>query len=371
MSSSDHKEKDEIKTEDVSQRMAKEMAEFPTVNLQSFIDGKDSATECATIAKLLHEYGFLIVEDPRVPMKNNEVFIDMMEQYYGQEEEKKTADIRKELHYQVGITPTRTERARDHCTRVSTLGQTEKPLTVCPPELDNKLRFFWRIGGRPEVTEFKQLNAEPVIPAAFPQWTEVMDSWGSLILGTVDTVSQMAAVGMGLPKTTFSDLLKLGPHLLAPTGSDFNRFGALGTVLASYHYDLNFITIHGRSRFPGLFIWTRAGKKLLVKVPQNCLLLQAGKQFEWLTGGQVLAGFHEVVVTPETVSAIEKTKTEGKSLWRVSSTLFSHIASDNTLEPLDKFRTKESLEKYPPTKAGTQVQQELAAIKLGKEEIAA
>lgn len=26
----------------------------------------------------------------------------------------------------------------------------------------------------------------------------------------------------------------MGPHLLAPTGSDFNRFGTLGTVLAGY-----------------------------------------------------------------------------------------------------------------------------------------
>jgi len=41
------------------------------------------------------------------------------------------------------------------------------------------------------------------------------------------------------------------------------------------------------------------------------------------------------------------------------------------LQPIEKFRTKESLEKYPPTKAGTQVQNELNAIKLGKEEIAA
>lgn len=27
---------------------------------------------------------------------------------------------------------------------------------------------------------------------------------------------------------------QMGPHLLAPTGSDFNRFGKLGTVLAGY-----------------------------------------------------------------------------------------------------------------------------------------
>jgi hypothetical protein len=33
---------------------------------------------------------------------------------------------------------------------------------------------------------------------------------------------------------------------------------------------------------------------LQVCIPEGCLLLQAGKQMEWLSGGQVKAGFHEV-----------------------------------------------------------------------------
>jgi isopenicillin N synthase-like dioxygenase len=325
--------------------------------------------DCKTIARLLHHYGFLIVLDPRVTMEDNDTFIDMMERYYGQEEEKKAPDVRREIMYQVGITPTRTERARNHCDKVAKMDPAERPMTECPPDLDNKLRFFWRIGARPAHTEFKQMAADPVIPAAFPEWTKVMDTWGNLIMATVGTVAEMAAVGFRLPRDTFTNLMKFGPHLLAPTGSDFNRFGSLGTVLASYHYDLNFLTIHGRSRFPGLFIWTRDGKKLLVKVPPKCLLLQAGKQFEWLTGGHVLAGFHEVVVVGETMAAIEKARGAGKSLWRVSSTLFSHIASDQTLEPLAHYSTPAALEKYPPTKAGTQVTAELTAIKLGREEM--
>lgn len=69
-----------------------------------------------------------------------------------------------------------------------------------------------------------------------------------------------------------------GPHLLAPTGSDLSKYGNLNSVFAGYHYDLNFLTIHGRSRFPGLFIWLRDGRKVPVKVPEGCLLLQAGKQ---------------------------------------------------------------------------------------------
>jgi hypothetical protein len=45
----------------------------------------------------------------------------------------------------------------------------------------------------------------------------------------------------------------------------------LGEVLAGFHYDLNFLTIHGKSRFPALNIFLRDGssagrKKVAVKV---------------------------------------------------------------------------------------------------------
>ena len=132
----------------------------------------------------------------------------------------------------------------------------DKPLSLCPPEKDPKWRFFWRIGEAPTVTEFPQLNASPVIPTAFPQWGSVMDSWGGKLLDAAVSVAELAAVGFGLPRDAFSSRMARGPHLLAPTASDFSRFGGEGTVLAGYHYDLNFITAHGRSRYPGLFVCT-------------------------------------------------------------------------------------------------------------------
>lgn len=87
-----------------------------------------------------------------------------------------------------------------------------------------------------------------------------------------------------------------GAHLLAPTGSDLEK-NEVGAVFAGYHYDISFLTIHGKSRYPGLYAWTRENTKLQCKVPEGCLLLQAGKTFEHITGGYVLAGFHEVMYT--------------------------------------------------------------------------
>lgn len=86
---------------------------------------------------------------------------------------------------------------------------------------------------------------------------------------------------------------------------------------------------------------------------------------EYLTGSYIRAGFHEVVVTHETLKTIERRAAKQESLWRVSSTLFGHIASDYVLQPLEVFATQKSKEMYPPILAGEQVQQELNHIQLG------
>ena len=54
-------------------------------------------------------------------------------------------------------------------------------------------------------------------------------------------------------------------------------------------------------------------------------------QLEWLTGGECLAGMHEVVVTNRTLEVIERARQENRSLWRVSSTV-SVIFSRNSFK---------------------------------------
>ena len=131
----------------------------------------------------------------------------------------------------------------------------------------------------------------------------------------------MVAIGLGFPRETFKDAGKYGsvscsslrvvilrtnhsPHILAPTASDLIKYGKKDTILAGFHTDLNCLTIHGRSRFPGLNIWARnTGKRIPVRFPPTgrFLLVQAGKQIEHLTGGLIKAGYHEVVVNNATI----------------------------------------------------------------------
>jgi len=342
------------------------MSEGPeTIDIASFL--KDSTTaealeSCNRLAETLRKTSCLIIRDPRVSHEESMSFLDLMEDYFNQSHEAKLADVHPEWSYQLGATPEFTEVPRDHLVKIKAL--TPDNAAHVPKGADAKWRYFWRIGERPTETKFAELNQPQVIPKSFPQWSNVMNGWGTKLHSAMVTVSEMLAVGLKLPKNSFSDLTDKGPHLLAPTGSDLVRFHSLGTIFAGYHYDLNFLTIHGKSRYPGLYIWTREGKRILVRVPDGCLLIQAGKQCEWLTGGEITAGFHEVVVSPETLAAIEKQKATGRPLWRISSTLFFHIASDKMLQPLGSFSTKASLEKFPPTLAGDQVAEELRQINL-------
>ena len=99
-----------------------------------------------------------------------------------------------------------------------------------------------------------------------------MNQWGKMMYEGCKVVAEMSAIGLDLPANSFSKRMKNGPHLLAPTGSDLERFN-VGTVFAGFHYDFNFLTIHGKSRFPGLFVWLRNGEKISVSVPEGHLLL--------------------------------------------------------------------------------------------------
>lgn len=245
------------------------------------------------------------------------------------------------------------------------------PVSECPPIYDSKWRFFWYIGERNPESDKDMLMFPNVVPKAYPQWEKVMNTWGQTLLRANETSAQMAAIGFGLPEFSFVEKMKYGGHLLAPTGSDLNKFKK-GTVFAGFHYDLNFLTIHGKSNYGGLYVWLRNGKKVKVKVPDGCLLLQAGAQFEYLTGGECLSGYHEVIYTEEVENLVNKYREEDKNkeekdrrkLWRVSSTLFSQIRQNVILEPLGVYKNQESMKKYPPILTRDQVAEELKQISL-------
>jgi len=71
-----------------------------------------------------------------------------------------------------------------------------------PPVDDAKWRFFWKIGERPE--RMVENNYPNIYPEGFPEWEEQMDKWGNHMVNGTRLAAEMAAVGMGLEKDTFT-----------------------------------------------------------------------------------------------------------------------------------------------------------------------
>jgi len=359
-----------------------EFEDMPIIDLNLFIQSEREAgaamtpeakAECEKVAECFHKFGIILIRDPRVDMKDNDDYVDLMEDYFWKTGElfysgEKVDDIKPEHHYQVGATPEFIEKARDHQEHLEELNlpSQDAPDSPLTPTLDAKWRFMWKIGDRPDGASD---DFPAVLPNGFPDWETKMNRWGGKLLDGIFTVAQMAAVGMGVEKNTLLDKMQGGAHLLAPTGSDLVK-NDVGAVFAGFHYDISFMTIHGKSRYPGLSVWTRDWKKRAVKIPQGCLLIQAGISFEYITGGYVLGGFHEVVYTDATKEAVirrqEKLNEEGsaKKQWRVSSTMFTHFRNDMNIGPLPELKhlySEEALTKYPNLTAFEILMQELRA----------
>lgn len=335
-------------------------------------------------ADALITYGALVVKDSRVTEEDNEKFLDLLENYFALPIEELKKDERKEYGYQVGVTLENTEKPKcksdDNCLRIiEKLAPSERPLDILGHGADPKCRFFWKLAEVPPYEiAFPSLNMPNVVPERFSDtWATTLDRWGQAMKNAVEGVAEMSSLGLGLENGTFKDSGRFGPHLLAPTASDLNKYGEKDTILAGFHSDLNFLTIHGRSRYPGLHIWARnTGQRIAVSIPPGRhLLVQAGKQLEHLTGGLIKAGLHEVVVNVRTVDVINKRRVElpERPLIRISSTFFWHLSSDVELQPIPELKERadtlrelnhEEVDEYPKMKVGEQVQNELRHIAL-------
>ena len=96
--------------------------------------------------------------------------------------------------------------------------------------------------------------------------------------------------------------------------------------------------------------------------------------FEQLTGGYVMAGFHEVMYTGETQKVYEQKALENQNgsnniLWRISSTLFGHLRYNVDLTPIEEIKhlhNKENMAagKYKKMTAHEKLMEELCAINL-------
>ncbi|WRT69871.1 uncharacterized protein IL334_006862 [Kwoniella shivajii] len=356
--------------------------EITTISLDTYLLNPSSPLareEAKKAAESLILTGAVIVQDSRAPKDANDRFLDLFEDYFSQSQEVLKKDERPECGFQVGVTLENTEKPKcasdENCQAIiRSLDIDQRPIDLDNHGADPKCRFFHRMSDEPPYeSTFPVLETPNVTPQRFQgTWEGKVNEWGEFMKQSVEGVAKMVASGLGLEQDTFTTAGKYGSHLLAPTATDLVKYGKLNTKYAGFHSDLNFLTIHGQSRYPGLHIWARnSGKKIQVKIPPGCLLVQAGKQIEWLTGGLIKAGYHEVVCTSATIDTIERRKVEfpDRPLIRISSTFFWHLTPDYRLVPIPTLRKEAEnrfgrQEEYGEMLVGDQVRRELGLIAL-------
>lgn len=166
--------------------------ELPIIDLDVYLKHDESSAEvqaeCAKAAQALIQYGALVLHDSRVAAKDNEDFLDLLEDYFDQPEAELRKDERPELSYQIGVTLENTEKPKcavdEPCLDViARLDPDQRPLDISAHSPDPKCRFFWRmVEAPPYETQFPGLNAANITPEAphlRDRWAPTMNTWGT------------------------------------------------------------------------------------------------------------------------------------------------------------------------------------------------
>mmetsp|Transcript_10299 Transcript_10299/g.20060 ORF Transcript_10299/g.20060 Transcript_10299/m.20060 type:complete len:323 (+) Transcript_10299:283-1251(+) len=243
---------------------------------------------CRQLMESFHHTGIVFVRDPRVNEQDNQDFIDVMQRFY---------------------------------TELAAKAESEpdgKPLS--------EGRILWCVKSDGDPVDFPNW-----FPENIPEFKERLDKWGATLLSSLKTVTLMVERGLGIEPGTISSRFANANHMLNPSGFDLNLRGP-GSVLTTIHYDMSFITVHGNSRFPVFTVWLRDGRTVDVEIPEGLLMFQAGMIFEYMTGGYALAGHHIVTHSEKTAEVVERARADGKSLWKINSSMFGNIQQDQTIE---------------------------------------
>lgn len=103
--------------------------EVPCVNIDSFVTGNSpDLEEAKKLVDSLHRYGVVAIRDTRVNFDTNSNFISFMEKYFESRSSMYYEDglpalkeARPDSGFQIGVTPERIERAKDHSKTIQTL----------------------------------------------------------------------------------------------------------------------------------------------------------------------------------------------------------------------------------------------------------
>lgn len=101
----------------LSRKFSTSITNVPIVDIAPYLNNS-SKSLCNDVATALHDYGLLIIKDPRVTEFDNEQFLDIMEDYFITTANKfynnePVEDFFPNVAYRVGATPEFVERAKE------------------------------------------------------------------------------------------------------------------------------------------------------------------------------------------------------------------------------------------------------------------
>ncbi|CAD8121029.1 unnamed protein product [Paramecium sonneborni] len=295
----------------------------------------------------LKNYGYLLVKDSRIDWKANEEYFDLMETYFDKrsrelEQNGKVNDCFPQYKYQVGLGYENI--GKPNYDKESLKYMIDQPIII---DRDPKWKYFWpyRYDGL--------YNPPKWIPQDFKNFESIMNNWQFQLLRTTEQVLEILSLAFEEEKEFFYNNMNKATHLLSPIGCDLQKH-QINTRFSGYHYDLNFITVHTKSRFPGLFVWLPNGKRVELRIPEKTILFQPGKLFEFMTGGIYKAGYHEALLTEEA----KKESIKLNKKWRVTSTIFIMLNDNTILQPMNYFKNL-NIQKYEAISVKEQFKKEL------------
>ena len=266
----------------------------------------------------LEKYGIVLLnygDEIPIFMKYQE----LMKKYFRLPNSVKNTHVKPELSYQIGLTPAYTE------------------IPILSKKPDPKERFMYIVGHQYNIKVNELKHFESLSKSCGEKYIE-LTKFCLKILGSC----------YNLPKNFFEEKIDQASNILATTCYKYPK--KYVKVVAGKHRDVSFITLHIKATHPGLYLFSRKGKRFPAIVPKNCILIQAGAQLEYMTSGKILAGYHEVVA-------------EGcPGETRVANPFFVHLKGGVTLETIPTL--KSDVRNYPPVKKNEWLFKEIRKISL-------
>jgi len=329
-------------------------AKVPELSVADYLDG-DPARRAAFTSGLLYglqRYGFIILRDHLVAAASIDAAYALMARFFAQAEVEK----RRYVAGARGYAPLGTEHAKNQSV----------------PDL----KEFWQIGPEPPVHGAEPPDHGPEPPGHGPEppvhgarplesvpanlWPEVPAGFKATFLALFDAlqatgrvVLEALAPALGQPPEFFETRMRERNSVLRllhypPVAGD----AAAGSVRSAAHEDVNLITLLLAPQGAGLELLDRDGRWLPVVTSRNDLIVDSGDMMARLTNDLIPATTHRVV------------NPSAENVSRYSMPFFMHPDADVVLHCLPACLGAGA--KYPPIRAGTFLEQRLAAIGLVK-----